>query len=108
MSNIKGIKYSKLGIYVAMSGGIPIDDGYGHVLSINATYGDLSKIKALMDAARSHGWDNLDYEFIPEVRKVSDEEYLVQQQRMEAGLQPDPYEINSSVEAYLKEQKKRA
>lgn len=101
MSTLSSVTFSTLGVYVAMSNGLPITDGDGRALTIASHKDDLTKIAELMRAAKHYGYtENLDYEFIPEVRKVNDEEYLVQQQRLEAGLDPDPYEINSAVEAY--------
>lgn len=93
---------AKAGSYIAMSNGFPITDGLGHTLMILSNEGDASKINELMRTARNLGFENLDYEFIPDVRPVSDEEYLVMQQRLEAGLDPDPNGISNSVEAYYK------
>ena len=99
-SKSRVVQETTLGTYVATSFGVPIDDGAGHVLAIGARQNDKAKIKTLMQTAASYGYENLDYKFMPGVRPVSDDEYLIQQQRMEAGLQPDPYEMGSAIDAY--------
>ena len=97
---IQVIQETTLGVYVATSGGVPIDDGNGHVLAIASHEHDVIKIATLQREAKSLGYDDLGVEFIPGVRPVSDEEHLIQQQRLEAGMTPDPYDLNESVEAY--------
>jgi len=103
----KVIQETDLGVYVATSEGVPIDDGDGHVLAIAAREHDISKIAALQRVAKALGYEDLGAEFVPGVRPVSDEEHLIQQQRLEAGLTPDPYDINESVEAYRRVQSGR-
>jgi len=94
------IKETNLGVYVATSGGVPIDDGDGHVLAIASREHDIAKIAELQRAAKALGYEDLGVEFVAGARPVSDEEYIIQQQRLEAGLTPDPYDYNESVEAY--------
>ena len=85
---------------MALSNGTPITDGEGHVLCIDSREYDIKRIGMLMDTARKYGYrENLSVEFLDSVRKVSDEEYLVQQMRWEAGMDPDPYDIGDIVEA---------
>ena len=98
--NITTVKQSNIGVYVALSNGLPITDGEGHVLCIDAKENDLKRITLLLDTAKRYGYrEQLGVEFLDSVRKVSDEEYLVQQQRFEAGLEPDPYDIGDIVAA---------
>lgn len=100
MVNIKKVKQSDIGVYVALHNGTPITDGEGHILCIDSTEYDLKRISMLMETAKKFGYkDNLSVEFIDSVRKVSDEEYAIQQARYEAGLDPDPYDIGDIMSA---------
>lgn len=97
--NIKTVQETDIGVYVATSNGLPIDDGDGHVLLIQSRELDLKRISTLMKAARDHGYnENLGYDFIPGVRPVSDQEALIQQARLEAGLQPDTQELGTAID----------
>lgn len=96
----KVVKETNIGIYVGMSFGIPIDDGDGHILIKPAREGNKKAIKALIDTAKAYGYECVTVEFVPGVRAVDDDEYAIQQQRLEAGLLPDLKEIGTALDDY--------
>lgn len=101
------VKETDLGIYVGMSAGIPITDDDGHTLLIESREGDRSRAWEVIKLARALGYESVTVEFIPGVRSVSDDEYALQQARLEAGLLPDELEIGSAIDAYYKEINKK-
>lgn len=97
------VKETDLGVYVGMSAGIPITDDDGHTLLIASREGDRAKAWEVINLARALGYEAVTVEFLPGVRPVSDDEYEIQQARLEAGLLPDELEIGSALDAYYKE-----
>ncbi len=89
-----------MGVYVALSDGKYIVDEDGRQLSIQSIQGDRRRIKELVDVAKSYGLEKITYEFIPDVRKVHDDEYDEQQERLKNGLTPDPYDIGALIDQY--------
>ena len=87
---------TRLGIYVwEMPDGRWIGDDEGNYLSITSTKGNKSRIQALADAVRGFGIDTGQPLFLPNRRKIDDEEYQYQQQRLNWGLVPDPLDIGN-------------
>lgn len=97
--DIKRVKQSfveetRLGIYVwEMPDGRWIGDDEGNFLSITAMKGDRVKIDALAREVRSYGIYEGSPVFLSGRRKIDDEEYAYQQQRLKWGLVPDPLDI---------------
>lgn len=96
--------FDRFGVYLwEMPDGRYVGDDEGNFLSISAEYGDLNRISQLAQAARYHGINEGKPRFFPGHRKVTDQEYFEQQQRLEAGLIPDDHDISALVEE-LREQ----
>lgn len=94
----KGIKVgpeeTTLGIYVwEMPDGRWIGDDEGNFLSITSMKGNRSRIDALAREVRSYGIYEGQPVFLSGRRKIDDEEYEYQQQRLKWGLTPDPLDI---------------
>ena len=92
--------YSNAGIYVwKLPSGKYFTDGEGNALSVESMRGDLSKVKELSDAAAYYGQKEGSPEFFPNVRKVSDEEYSEQVDRMKQGLIPSETDLGALIAA---------
>ncbi len=95
---------TNLGVYVALSNGKYIvdsdDPAEAQQLSIQAWRGDQRRIDELIREAKSFGLENITVEFIPDVRKVTQEEYEEQQQRLAEGKTPDPYDLGALIDDY--------
>lgn len=80
-------------------------DGEGHFMNIPARKGDLEAMAKLMKAARYYGAPPGAPHFMPGVSQVSDDEYVVQSERMAAGLIPSENDLGAwydAKRAYLK------
>lgn len=87
---------TRLGIYVwEMPDGRWIGDDEGNYLSVTSTRGNRSKIDALAKEVRSYGIYEGQPKFLSGRRKINDEEYAEQEQRLKWGLVPDPYDIGN-------------
>ena len=87
---------TRLGIYVwEMPDGRWIGDDDGNFLSITSTKGNRSKIDALAKEVRSYGIYEGQPKFLSGRRKIDDEEFEYQKQRLEWGLVPDPLDIGN-------------
>ena len=83
-----------LGIYVwEMPDGRWIGDDEGNYLSITARKGNKSRMDALAREVRSYGIYEGRPLFLSGRRKIDDEEFEYQKQRLEWGLVPDPLDI---------------
>jgi len=83
-----------LGIYVwEMPDGRWIGDDDGNFLSIAAIKGNKSKMDSLAEVVRSYGIDVGQPKFLAGRRKIDDEEFEYQKQRLNWGLTPDPLDI---------------
>jgi hypothetical protein len=92
--NQQVIEETTLGIYVwEMPDGRWIGDDNGNFLSITAKKGNQSKINLLADAVKAHGIYEGQPKFLAGRRKIDDEEFQHQKQRLEWGLTPDPLDI---------------
>ena len=85
-----------LGIYVwQMPDGRWIGDDDGNYLSITSQKGNKDKIDALAREVSSYGIYEGGPLFLSGRRKIDDEEFEYQQQRLNWGLVPDPYDIGN-------------
>lgn len=88
------IEETRLGIYVwEMPDGRWIGDDDGNFLSITSTKGNKSRISALADAVRHYGVEEGQPKFLSGRRKIDDEEFEHQNQRLKWGLTPDALDI---------------
>lgn len=88
------VEETRLGIYVwEMPDGRWIGDDDGNFLSITSTKGNKSKIDALAREVSSYGIYEGSPKFLPGRRKIDDEEFEYQKQRLNWGLTPDPLDI---------------
>lgn len=92
--------FTNAGIYVwKLPTGKYFTDGEGNALSIESMKGDLTKIQELTDAAKYYGQPEGTAEFFPGVRKISDEEYSEQKDRMSQGLIPSENDLGALIAA---------
>jgi hypothetical protein len=97
------IEETRLGIYVwEMPDGRWIGDDDGNFLSITATKGNRSKIAALADAVRHYGISDGQPKFLSGRRKIDDEEFEHQNERLKWGLTPDPLDIGVYKDSVLR------
>lgn len=83
-----------LGIYVwEMPDGRWIGDDDGNFLSITSKKGNRERIELLAKAVRHYGIEEGKPKFLAGRRKIDDEEFEYQQQRLRWGLTPDPLDI---------------
>lgn len=83
-----------LGIYVwEMPDGRWIGDDEGNFLSVTSMKGNKAKIDALAREVSSFGISEGRPKFLAGRRKIDDEEYEYQQQRLKWGMVPDPMDI---------------
>lgn len=96
-TNVKMLdEESTLGIYVwEMPDGRWIGDDDGNFLSVTSKKGNRSRINALADAVRSYGIYEGQPKFLSARRKIDDEEFEYQKQRLDWGLVPDPLDIGN-------------
>ena len=98
IKNIKKevIEDSVLGIYVwEMPDGRWIGDDDGNFLSVTSKKGNRSRIDALAREVSSYGIYEGQPKFLSARRKINDEEFAEQEQRLKWGLVPDPLDIGS-------------
>jgi len=94
--NTRIIEETTLGIYVwEMPDGRWIGDDDGNFLSITSKKGNRSRIDALAREVRSYGIYEGGPKFLSARRKITDEEYAEQEQRLRWGLVPDPLDIGN-------------
>lgn len=92
--------FSNAGIYVwQLPSGKFFTDGEGNALNIESMRGDESKIKELTQAAAYYGQPEGKAVFFPNVRKISDEEYSEQKDRLSQGLIPSTNDIGAFIAA---------
>lgn len=92
--------FSLFGTYVWMKpNGKPFTDGSGNALSIEGMKGDKVRIKELADAAKYWGQPEGRAVFYPNMRKISDEEYSEQVDRMNNGLIPSMNDLGALIAA---------
>lgn len=87
---------TRLGIYVwKMPDGRWIGDDDGNYLSITSMKGNKARIELLAKAVRGYGIYEGEPLFLEGRRKIDDEEFEYQKQRLEWGLVPDPLDIGN-------------
>lgn len=87
---------TRIGIYVwEMPDGRWIGDDEGNFLSITSSKGNKSKMEALAKVVASYGIHEGQPKFLSGRRKIDDEEFEYQKQRLEWGLVPDPLDIGN-------------
>ncbi len=97
------VEETRLGIYVwEMPDGRWIGDDDGNFLSVTSTKGNKSKIDALAREVRSFGIDVGQPKFLSGRRKIDDEEFEYQNQRLKWGLTPDPLDIGEYKDSVLR------
>ena len=97
------IEETTLGIYVwEMPDGRWIGDDDGNFLSVTAKKGNRSKIDALAREVRSYGIYEGNPKFLSGRRKIDDEEFEHQNERLKWGLTPDPLDIGVYKDSMLR------
>ena len=92
----KTVEETTLGIYVwEMPDGRWIGDDDGNFLSVTSKKGNRSRIDALAREVSSYGIYEGQPKFLSARRKINDEEFAEQEQRLKWGLVPDPFDIGS-------------
>lgn len=92
--------FSDFGTYVwYKESGKPFTDGSGSVLSIEGMKDDKSRIKQLAQAASYHGEPAGRAVFFPNTKKISEEEYSEQLDRMQQGLIPNLNDLGAVIAA---------
>ena len=82
-----------LGIYVWEIDGKWVGDDDGNYLSITSKKGNRQRIEMLRKAVSYYGVNKGEPKFLAGRRKINDEEFQYQQQRLNWGLVPDPLDI---------------
>jgi hypothetical protein len=101
--NTSIIEETTLGIYVwEMPDGRWVGDDDGNFLSITAKKGNRSKVDALAREVRSYGIDVGQPKFLSGRRKIDDEEFEHQNERLKWGLTPDPLDIGVYKDSMLR------
>ena len=92
--------FSDYGIYVwQLRSGKMFTDGEGNALSIDSMKGDESRIALLRNEATWLGQPDGQAVFFANVRKVSDEEYSEQLDRMTQGYIPSETDLGALIDA---------
>ena len=105
-TKITHIEETDYGLYLwEMPDGRLVADEDKNFLNIPAKKGDQVKIKALADAAKSYGITEGKAVFWSGNRRVTDEEYEYQKQRMDWGLIPDELDYGAARDELLARQK---
>lgn len=92
-------EFEQFGVYVwQMPDGKVVGDDQRNFLSIQAKFGDLKRISELTSAVRALGIREGSPLFLSGHRKVSDEEYENQQERLKSGLIPDDHDLPAILE----------
>ena len=97
MKNAKArfVSETNLGIYVwQLPDGEFVAQGLD-VLSIEANRGDIQAMAAIQKAAKYYGYSEGTPVFVEGRRKITDDEFDMQLQRMRAGLTPDPQDVGN-------------
>ena len=87
------IEETILGIYVWEIDGKWVGDDEGNYLSITSKKGNRERIEQLRKAVAHYGVTRGEPKFLAGRRKINDEEFEYQQQRLKWGLTPDPLDI---------------
>lgn len=106
MPKVKIIEETDYGMYLwEMPDGSIVADDEKNYLNIPARRGDKEKLKLLKDAVRSFGIEEGQPVFLAGHRRVTDEEYEYQKQRLEWGLVPDEMDYGAARDELMNKQK---
>lgn len=106
MPKVKIIEETDYGLYLwEMPDGSIVADDDKNYLNIPARRGDKEKLKLLKDAVRSFGIEEGRPIFLAGHRRVTDEEYEYQKQRLEWGLIPDEMDYGAARDELMNKQK---
>lgn len=95
----KVVEEEEYGLYIWVTNdGLRVADEDGNTMNIPSKKGDQEKIAALRDAARYYGVPNGKAVFLSGKRRVSDSEWDYQNERLRAGLIPDPLDFRAMEE----------
>ena len=95
MKNFKitPVEESSFGMYVwQLPSGEVLGDTEGNILNVPSEKYDLAKIKIIREAAAHYGYPEGEPRFLSGRRRVTDEEYDEQVERMKEGKTPDIYD----------------
>ena len=92
-TNQSVVEETILGIYVWEIDGKWVGDDDGNYLSITSKKGTRERIEMLRKAVSYYGVNKGEPKFLAGRRKINDEEFQYQQQRLNWGLVPDPLDI---------------
>lgn len=88
------------GIYVwRLPDGSVVSDGNGNIMNIPARAGDIEAMSKITKAAAHYGYPNGKPEFQAGVRRITDEEYSVQKDRMKQGYIPSETDLGAWYDA---------
>lgn len=91
---INPVEETRLGVYVwEMPDGKWVGDDQGNYLSVQAFKNDQKKIAMLSEVVKGYGILEGKAVFLSGRRKINDEEYEYQKQRLAWGLVPDELDI---------------
>lgn len=95
----KVVEEEEYGLYIWVTDdGLRVANEDGQTMNIPSKRGDQEKIKALRDAARYYGITGGKPVFLSGKRRVSDSEWDYQNERLRAGLIPDPLDFRAMEE----------
>ena len=95
----KEVQEDDYGLYIWVTNdGRRVADEDGNTMNIPSKKGDQEKIKLLRDAARHYGVIGGKPLFLPSRRRVTQSEWEYQQERLRAGLIPDPLDFHAMKE----------
>lgn len=93
-------KQRDYGIYVwRLPNGEMVSDGNGNIMNIPARQHDLEAMAKITKAAAYYGFPEGRPEFQPGVRRVTDEEYSEQLNRLKEGYIPSETDIGAWIDA---------
>lgn len=97
MPKVKIVEETDYGLYLwEMPDGSIVADDEKNFLNIPGRRGDMQKIKILTETVRSYGIHEGKAVFLSGHRRVTDEEYEYQKQRLEWGLIPDEMDYGAA------------
>lgn len=102
MKNLKTsvVEETTLGVFVwEMPDGRWVGDDEGNYLSIQGFKGDKTRVNVLTEVVKGYGIHTGRARFLAGQRKINDEEYQEQIQRLNWGLTPDPLDIGEYKES---------
>ena len=107
MPKVKIVEETDYGLYLwEMPDGSIVADDEKNFLNIPGKRGDMSKIKIITETVRSFGIEEGKAVFLSGHRRVTDEEYEYQKQRMEWGLIPDELDYGAARDELMSMQKR--